>query len=158
MSPRYNAPVSSFGAELHAALRHGAQKEIKLRFETSTLAKRFMHRINHLRAAMKKENHTNWEQLYRCGVHIDRRDPCALILAPRDSEFRAALSSANIGPEPLPTLEIIISTPSPEQEGAAPSSAVENFLSELTNLTSVAQGLAPPREATPPPKNTTEDK
>lgn len=138
MSPRYNAPVSSFGAELHEALRRGSDTEFRLTFDTPTLAKRFQHRINHLRAAMKKENHRDWEQLYRCGVHIDSADPKVLILAPRDSEFRSALSAAQIGPEPLPIREVSIPTPLPED------SAVDSFLGELTTATAI------------PPKNTDE--
>src|SRR5215831_18448697 len=95
-------PASSFGAELQATLREGANKELRLKFESEALATRFMHRINALRAALKREDHADWEQLYRCGVRRDPGDRRTLILAPRDSEFRSVLKDAGIAISPIP--------------------------------------------------------
>lgn len=120
-------PVSSFGAELQATLRKGAQQAFEITFETPQLAIRFQHRINALRAAMKREKHSDWEQLYRCGVYIDKADPKKLIIAPRDSEFRKALAAAGItNLEPLPTTEVTITS--------GPS---DNFLAEIVRETAI---------------------
>jgi len=126
-------PASSFGAELQATLREGANKELRLKFESEALATRFMHRINALRAALKRENHTDWEQLYRCGVHRDPADRKTLILAPRDSEFRSALQDAGVTVSPLPEVkEFNIKTTGPD---SPPS--VDDFLSDLRDATTV---------------------
>jgi hypothetical protein len=106
------APVTSFGQELHEALRAGADKRIELKFDNEKMAIRFNQRINALRNAMKKENHPDWIQLYRCQC---RREGAKLILAPADSEFREVLDSAgvkNISPAP-PTTKVNITTPEP---------------------------------------------
>ena len=126
-------PASSFGAELQATLREGANKELRLRFDSEALATRFMHRINALRAALKRENHPDWEQLYRCGVHRDTGDRRTLILAPRDSEFRSVLKDAGVTVNPIPEVkEFTIKTPSPD---SVPS--VDDFLSDLRDATTV---------------------
>jgi hypothetical protein len=129
-------PASSFGAELQATLREGANKELRLKFESETLATRFMHRINALRAALKREQHQDWEQLYRCGVHRDPGDRKILILSPRDSEFRGVLQQAGITISPIPEVkEFDIKSRPPE---AAPSSdPAEDFLATLRDLTTV---------------------
>src|SRR5258705_33304 len=89
-----NQPVASFGAEIQSTLRAGAERELRLKFSHRNLAIRFGQRINALRAAMRREDHPDWHQLYRCGVHHDPDDPRILIIAPKDSEFRAALQAA----------------------------------------------------------------
>ena len=126
-------PASSFGAELQATLREGANKELRLRFDSEALATRFMHRINALRAALKREDHPDWQQLYRCGVHRDPGDRRTLILAPRDSEFRSVLKDAGVAVNPIPEVkEFNIKTPSPD---GPPS--VDDFLSDLRDATTV---------------------
>lgn len=130
-------PVSSFGAELQATLREGANKELRLKFDTEAMATRFMHRLNALRAAMKREQHSDWEQLYRCGVHRDATDHKIIILSPRDSEFRAALKEAgvNISTPPPEVKEFTIKTPDPE--AAPPLDPAEDFLSTLRDATAI---------------------
>jgi hypothetical protein len=92
-----------------------------------------MHRINALRAALKRENHPDWEQLYRCGVHRDTGDRRTLILAPRDSEFRSVLKDAGVTVNPIPEVkEFTIKTPSPD---SVPS--VDDFLSDLRDATTI---------------------
>lgn len=132
-----NQPVSSFGAELQATLRKGAQQELEIRFDTPALAIRFRQRINALRKALKDSNHADWEQMYRCGVYIDPKDPRILRLAPRDSEFRSFLQAAGVGVEaPLPTTVVEVSTPAP---GTAPDAA-DDFLSTLREATTIPKG------------------
>lgn len=125
-------PVSSFGAELQATLREGANKELRLKFDSEALATRFMHRLNALRAAMKREEHADWEQLYRCGIHKDPADRKILVLSPRDSEFRKAIAEAGVDlTAPIPeTKEYEIKTPSPLQP-------VDDFLADLRDATTV---------------------
>jgi len=128
-------PASSFGSELQATLREGANKELRLKFETEALATRFMHRLNALRAALKREQHTDWEQLYRCGVHKDVKDKKVLILAPRDSEFRQALLDAGVDVSPpAPVTEYTIKTTSPD---GPPIDPAEDFLATLRDATTV---------------------
>lgn len=129
-------PISSFGAEILATLKEGANKEIRLKFDNETIATRFMHRINALRAAMKREGHTDWEALYRCGVHRDQIDRTTIILAPRDSEFRGVLQAAGI---PLteavpPVSEYKIKSPGFDEPGVDPA---EDFLATLRDITTV---------------------
>lgn len=130
---RNHAPVSSFGAELHAVLREGAQKRITLRFDTPALAVRFNQRINQLRNAMKHAKHPDWENLYRCGCYIDRTDRRVLHLGPKDHEFRQALENAGIPVETLPTVSVDITS--------APPGSVDEFLSTLVDATSVQKNL-----------------
>lgn len=127
------APVTSFGQELHEALRAGANKRIELKFDNEKMAIRFGQRINSLRAAMKKENHPDWVQLYRCQC---RREGAKLILAPADSEFRGVLDAAGIAnvPPPPPTTTVEISTPAPGEV------SVDSLFTDLV-------------EATTPPKD-----
>jgi hypothetical protein len=128
-------PASSFGAELQATLREGANKELRLKFDSEALATRFMHRLNALRAAMKREDHPDWQQLYRCGVHKDAHDKKILILAPRDSEFRKALQDAGVSlTAPVPDIaEYHVKTPSID----APNDPAEDFLATLRDATTV---------------------
>lgn len=138
------APVASFGAELLQALQKGAEKEYRITFESETLAKRFQHRINHFRSAMKREKRAEAAELYRCGIHQDPLDKKTLILAPRDSEFRKALRSA-LGSDslsPLPSVSVDVATPEPGDDPAS------SFLGELTEATKVP----------PAPKNPDEPK
>jgi hypothetical protein len=128
-------PASSFGAELQATLREGANKELRLKFDSEALATRFTHRINALRAALKREAHSDWEQLYRCGVHRDPADRKIVILSPRDSEFRAALADAGVDVAPVPPVtEYTIKTP--EGPSVAPDPA-EDFLATLRDATTI---------------------
>jgi hypothetical protein len=124
-------PASSFGAELQATLREGANKELRIKFDNEALCTRFMHRLNALRAALKREQHPDWEQLYRCGIHKDPTDRKILVLSPRDSEFRAAIKAAGIS----------LAAPVPEQiEVTVPTTATdpaEDFLATLRDATTV---------------------
>ena len=129
-------PASSFGAELQATLREGANKELRLKFDTEAMATRFMHRINALRAAMKREAHQDWEQLYRCGVHRDVLDRKIIVLSPRDSEFRTTLKDAGIVlAPPAEVKEYNIKTP-PAPE-VLPPDPTDDFLATLREATSV---------------------
>jgi|SRR5215471_9352264 hypothetical protein len=128
-SPRF--PASSFGAELQATLREGANKELRIKFETPKLCTRFMHRLNALRAALKREQHPDWEQLYRCGIHKDTIDGSILILGPRDSEFRSAIAQAGVSlTAPVPErIEVTIPT--------APADPADDFLATLRDATTI---------------------
>jgi hypothetical protein len=128
-------PASSFGAELQATLREGANKELRLKFDSEPLATRFTHRINALRAALKREEHSDWEQLYRCGVHRDPLDRKIVILSPRDSEFRPTLQAAGIDlSAPIPPVsEYTIKTPSISE----PLEPVDDFLATLRDATTI---------------------
>ena len=135
-------PVSSFGDELQGVLRQGANKEVRIQFDTETLCTRFMHRLNALRAAMKREQHPDWEQLYRCGVHKDPTDRRVLILQPRDSEFRAAIQAAGITlAAPVPEVkEYKIATPDPAsgpEKGPGSGDPAEDFLATLRDITTI---------------------
>jgi len=135
MTRSHRFPASSFGAELQATLREGANKELRLKFDSEALATRFMHRLNALRAAMKREDHPDWQQLYRCGVHKDINDKKILILAPRDSEFRQALQDAGVSlTAPVPdATEYHVKTPSID----SPNDPAEDFLATLRDATTV---------------------
>lgn len=128
-------PTSSFGAELQATLREGANKELRIKFSSEALATRFIHRLNSLRAAMKREQHSDWEQLYRCGVHRDPQDRAKIILAPRDSEFRAAIKESGVDlTAPVPEVsEYVIKTPAPEDR----RDSADDFLATLRDATAV---------------------
>lgn len=128
MMARTFAPVTSFGKELHDALRNGADKRIEIDFDNEKMAIRFNQRINALRNAMKKENHPDWVQLYRCQA---RREGKRLILAPADSEFREALNRAGIDniADPPPTTAVEVITPLP---GAV---SVDSLFIDLVNAT-----------------------
>ena len=129
-----NQPVSSFGSELQAALREGANRRLEIRFSDPKLAIRFCQRINSLRAAMRKANHPGWEQLYRAGATIDREDRRLLVIQPKDAEFRDALRDAKITTPPAPlTTHVEVPTPKP---GVATDSA-DDFLATLTEQTEV---------------------
>lgn len=129
-----HAPISSFGAELHATLRRGASIKFKITFDTPQLAVRFNQRINQLRNAMKHARHADWENLYRCGCYIDRQNPCALWIGPKDHEFRAALEAAGVEVGEAPKIvEVEVSS--------APPGSVDDFLSALTDATSVQKNL-----------------
>ena len=130
-------PVSSFGAELQATLREGANKELRLKFDSEALATRFIHRLNALRAAMKREEHSDWEQFYRCGVHRDPSDRKTIILSPRDSEFRSALQDAGVSlVAPVPEVsEYTIRTP--EGPLAPAIDPAEDFLATLRDATTI---------------------
>jgi len=128
-------PVSSFGAELQATLREGANRELRLKFESEALATRFTHRLNALRAAMKREEHPDWELLYACGIHRDPADKKTIIISPRDSEFRKVLSDAGVDVAPIPPVsEYTIKATSPDDPPIDPA---EDFLSTLRDATTV---------------------
>jgi hypothetical protein len=131
MTRSKHMPLSSFGAELQEVMRQGANKEIRITFDTEALATRFLHRINTLRVAMKREKHPDWEQLYRCSARKDEQDPKILIVAPRDSEFLPALKSAGIAVVEPEISEYKVPTPAPDSGG------VEDFLGELRDVTTV---------------------
>lgn len=131
------APVSSFGPELQNALRAGANEKIILVFDTPQLAVRFAARINALRSAMRREKHRDTDQLYRAGVSIPKENPCSVVIAPKDSEFRTALKAAGLDSAPLP-IERVMDVPTP-QPGTEHDPA-NNFLASLTIATTI-----PPR-------------
>ena len=123
-------PVSSFGSDLQAVLREGAEKELRLTFPTDKIATRFMHRINSLRSAMRKEGHRDWEQYYRAGIYKDRGNPSVVIIAPRDYEFKETIQKAGVQTvdDSAPPL-------------AAPSGdTVDDFLSSLRTPKKNAEG------------------
>ena len=128
-------PASSFGAELQATLREGANRELRLKFESESLATRFIHRLNALRAAMKREEHRDWQMLYSCGIHRDPADKTIIIISPRDSEFRRVLTEAGIdvAKEP-PISEYTIKATSPD---GPPIDPAEDFLATLRDATTV---------------------
>lgn len=136
-------PVESFGPELLATLRKGADQEIRITFSDERLVTRFIQRLNQLRLAMKKANHPDWQQLYRCGFHPDLRDRKTLIIAPKDSEFRSFLQTAGVDVAAPPEItEVRIETPLP----GAPIDPAESFLATLTEATTI-----PPAEPTQEP-------
>src|SRR6516164_9447428 len=89
-------PVDSFGSNLHAVLREGANKELRIKFLDDRIATRFIHRLNALRAAMKREAHPDWKRLYACGIHRDSTDRRIVLISPRDSEFIEAITEVGI--------------------------------------------------------------
>jgi hypothetical protein len=119
-------PVSSFSSSLQAVLRKGAEEEVRLNFQNENLAIRFMHRINSLRSAMRKEGHKDWEQYYRAGVYRDRKDATVVIIAPRDHEFREAIDKAGVQTTP----ELRGFDP-PQEVAEVSKNAIEDFLSEI---------------------------
>src|SRR5262245_13483216 len=126
-----HAPISSFGTELHAVLRQGADRHVRITFATRNLAIRFKQRVNQLRNAMKHEGHKDWQHLYRCGVYEDPSDPRIVTIGPKDSEFRSALLAAGLTeiPPTAPVTEVSVGSPEP--------GSVDEFLSTLTDATSV---------------------
>lgn len=143
---RIHAPLSSFGAELQATLRAGANKQIKITFPTKALAIRFKQRIHALRNAMKHAKHPDWEQLYRCGVYEDASNPCVVTIGPKDSEFHDILAEAGIpglGDQPALT-EVVIGESVPGDPGG-----VDDFLADLTSATDVQKILAEDTEPEP---------
>lgn len=133
---RTHAPVSSFGPELQSVLREGANREVKIKFETGKQAVRFVARINALRSAMRKEKHPDADQLYRAGARIDPTDLRTVIVSPRDSEFRSFISDAKVG--------ITSAPPTAFPEGGVPetstpvpgvaSDVADSFLSTLSEV------------------------
>ena len=112
--PRKPMPITSFGAELQAVLRAGADKRIRIVFPTKNLAIRFKQRLHALRVAMKAADHPDWPQLYRCGVVDDPTNPNTVIVGPRDSEFRGVLSAAGIDVAAVPPItEVTIGESAP---------------------------------------------
>lgn len=138
---RIHAPLSSFGAELQATLREGAQRRVEIEFPNKKLATRFNQRINALRNAMKKAGHPDWEQLYRCSVYPDATDPCKLTIGPRDAEFHDILTKAGIsvGKE-VPLTKVTV--------GESKPGNVDAFLIDIIEATSVQRTLdeIPPSE------------
>lgn len=127
-------PITSFGAELNAVLRQGANKEVRIKLPDKNLAIRFKQRLNKLRVAMKAAKHPDWEQLYRCGITTDPSDPCTIILRPKDSEFRDFIKGAGVSTEEPPAVTSV-------SVGESTPDAVDSFLAELTDATSVQKAL-----------------
>lgn len=129
-----NQPVSSFGAELQAALREGANRRLRIEFDDPRMAIRFQARLNALRVALRKAAHPDWEQMYRAGISIDKENPRVLVIQPKDAEFRDALRAAKVQapPDPL-TSHVVVETPVPgvSRDGA------DDFLATLTQATEV---------------------
>lgn len=144
---KIKAPVSSFGPELQQVLRQGANKELRIRFETTQLAARFSARINALRSAMRAEKHPDSDRLYRAGVSIPKDDPCCVVVAPKDSEFRDSISKLFSDVQPPPQIvEFSAETPRP---GVVEDPAT-SFLATLADATKVSdenvRGEEPPSE------------
>lgn len=128
---RIFAPVTSFGQELHSALRAGADKRFEIPFDSEKMAIRFLQRLNSLRNAMKKENHPDWKQLYRCQ---GRREGKTIILAPADSDFRSALAKAGLDKVAVPpptTVAPEVKTPEPGEM------SVDSLFSDLVEITTL---------------------
>lgn len=131
--PKSDQPLSSFGNELLATLRHGADRELRITFDSAKMAIRFQQRINQFRQAHKKAQVPGWEQLYRCGMHLDDTNPRVLVLAPKDSEFRKFLLDAKIEVDsPAPVSEVAIHTP-------LPGADADSFLSTLVDVTAAPE-------------------
>lgn len=137
-------PITSFGAELNAVLRQGANREVRIKLPDKNLAIRFKQRLNKLRVAMKAAKHPDWVQLYRCGITTDPSDPCTIVLRPKDSEFRDFIKGAGVSVEEPPAVtSVTVGESTPE--------AVDSFLAELSDATSVQKALdestiKPPKE------------
>ena len=125
-------PVSSFGPELQDALRAGSNQRIELAFESESLAIRFAARINALRSAMRRENHSDADRLYRAGVY---REGACVIIMPKDSEFRGVLKAAGLFNVPdAPVVQHIdVPTPRPGTE----DDPANSFLASLTQATTI---------------------
>lgn len=115
--------VESFGPEIMAALVQGATKRIVLQVPYRK-AVHFRQRANALRAAMRNTNHTMYSAISQTTITItwppstveekssrgvrrpkDPNTPCTLTIAPADSEFTDALTSAGVTivpPKPSP--------------------------------------------------------
>lgn len=130
-------PASSFGPELLALLKSGAESRVEIPFAKGKDAIRLRHRIHQLRAAMRRDKHPDWEQVYRTqvlleGPHIkpgvpDPNQPQVLVVSPRDSEFNEAIQRAGVKIlEPTP----LVLTPIPELQVDANDPA-EAFLKTL---------------------------
>lgn len=142
---RTHAPITSFGAELHSALRQGSEKELRIKFPSKQLATRFKQRVHQLRSAMKAARHPEWEQLYRAALYEDPQDDCVVIIGPKDAEFRAALTDAGLTD---------IKAPAPVSEHTLPEpvpGTVDAFFLDLQAETNVQKALDENTDGASPP-------
>lgn len=145
--PKAPDPITSFGAELNATLRKGANQEVRIKFPNQNLAIRFIQRINKLRHAMRQAKHPDWEQMYRCSVTHAFGDKTTVVLAPKDSEFRSFLAAAGVdSAAPPPTTEVVV--------GESEPGNVDSFLADLSAATSIPKVLSEDTDAGPPEPST----
>lgn len=132
--PRIPPPLSSFGPELQAVLRKGADAQVRLRFDSAAMATRFKHRVHSLRLAMKREKHPDWMNVYRCGLTDDPSDPCVVVVGPKDAEFRKFIQDVvPDSPAPAPVTSVDVPTP--------PPGTVDSFLADVMAETDVQKVL-----------------
>lgn len=84
-------PSQGFDPELADLFREGALRVIRIDCKTKEAAIRYRARMNRLRLAMRKENRSGWENLYRASLHIDPSTPTVLVVQPVDHEFVAEI-------------------------------------------------------------------
>lgn len=111
-------PVESFGPELFQALVEGSKREVKFNLPYDK-AIRFRLRVNQLREAMRKSNHSQYTAVSQARITIkwpedtptkkypggsiwpvNRQVMCEVYIKPNDSEFRDVLKSAGVSVEP----------------------------------------------------------
>lgn len=122
------SPMSSFGEELHKALRLGCKQEVTLTFAEERLAIRFRQRIMALRRAMRAEKHPDWQEAYRCGI-FHTKGELKVTLRPRDSEFKDVL--AGLETPPPPPIAAPQDTDGAVVEDSAPVDPAEALLRDL---------------------------
>lgn len=128
-------PVASFGPELYSLLLKASMERIEVPFPTWALGLRCQQRIHMLRAAMKREEHSDYlivsrvrtslvwgskaglaevpnKRIKNTVIPADRQTPAKLILQPQDSEFNAIIRKAGIE---VPSLEPIVE-PEPKRK------------------------------------------
>lgn len=90
---------SSFNPRLLAALEEGCKREVRLRFATAKEAVRCRQEINKLRAALRAEERSGWQNYSSAGVYIDAKEPAIVVIKPKLMEYKDALDAAGI-PDP----------------------------------------------------------
>lgn len=92
---------ASFNPRLLLALEEGCKREVRLPCSTAKEAVRCRQEINKLRAALREEGRTGWENYVTAGVYLDTKDPSIVIIKPKAEEYKSALDAAGI-PDPEP--------------------------------------------------------
>lgn len=101
--PRAKRSSSSFNPRLLLALEEGCKREVQLACNDHKEAVRCRQEINKLRAALREEGRTGWENYTTAGVYIDSKNPTVVVIKPKATEYKAALDAAGIpDPDPVP--------------------------------------------------------
>lgn len=134
-------PASSFGPELLALLKKGSTEVVTLSFSLGKDAIRLRHRIHQLRAAMRRDHHPDWQQVYRAqvvleGPHVkpgvpDPNKPQKLIVSPRDSEYTQVLKDAGVEVLAQNPVDLPLDTKVLLPEATDAEDPAEAFLSKL---------------------------